>query len=225
MRRTVSYNEIVATVTKALFALGAPPGVDSENGKNIAWLQAHQLDGVEMLAREIQKFSRIDEWPMPKKEYTSEGLSLTSTLVSSLTLAQTGLDFVETGKTVSIKMCAAPLIFFAESARRASKSKSFEIILNSDNITVKGICKDGRATIDTGRALNFMTANITIKQTVLNRRASPNSTENIYEHSLYNGMLVNDAHWDLITQISKKCLVPNNKYSRAGAGAEVDDSN
>ena len=225
MRRAVSYNEIVTTVTKALFALGAPPGVDSENAKNIAWLQAHQLDGVEMLAREIQKISRIDEWPMPKKECTSEGLSLTSTLVSSLALAQTGLDFVETGEIVSVKMCTAPLIFFAESARRASKSKSFEIILNADNIAFKGICEDGRATIDNWRPLNFITANITIKQTASKHSAVPNPIENIYEHSLNHGMVVHDAHWDLITQISKKCLVPNNKYSRAGAGAEVDDSN
>ena len=46
MNHRISYNEIVTTAAKALFALGVSPGVDVENAKNIAGLEASKLGGI-----------------------------------------------------------------------------------------------------------------------------------------------------------------------------------
>ncbi|MFL2934599.1 MAG: DUF3726 domain-containing protein, partial [Thalassobaculaceae bacterium] len=63
MNHRISYNEIVTTAAKALFALGVSPGVDVENAKNIAWLEASKLGGISILADEIAKTDGLRQWP------------------------------------------------------------------------------------------------------------------------------------------------------------------
>ena len=95
MHHPISYNEIVSTVAKALFGLGLPPGVDTENAKNIAWLEANKLDGVSILVDEIATIDRLGQWHVPEIENADEQLIITSSLPSSLVLAQMSLDFAE----------------------------------------------------------------------------------------------------------------------------------
>ena len=77
MNHRISYNEIVTTAAKALFALGVSPGVDVENAKNIAWLEASKLDGISILADEIAKIDGLRQWPIPKIEHAEEGMVIT----------------------------------------------------------------------------------------------------------------------------------------------------
>ena len=148
MHHPISYNEIVSTAAKALFGLGLPPGVDTESAKNIAWLEANRLDGVSILADEIATIDRLGQWPVPEIENADEQLIITSSLPSSLVLAQMSLDFAEIGKTVTIKMCSVPLIIFAEAARRATKSKGFRLRWVVDGIMIEGICGSGWSDIN-----------------------------------------------------------------------------
>ena len=92
MKHRISYNEIVTTVAKALFALGVSPGVDVENAKNIAWLEANRLGGVSILADEIARIDNLGQWSIPEIKNADEQLVITSSMSSSLGLAQTILD-------------------------------------------------------------------------------------------------------------------------------------
>jgi hypothetical protein len=224
MNHQISYNEIVTTAAKALFALGVPPGVDVENAKNIAWLEASQLDGISILADEIAKIDGLGHWPIPKIENAKEGMVITSSIPSSLSLAQTSLDFVEIGQTVIIKMCSAPLIIFAESARRATQSKGFRLKWVTDGVLIEGICGPGWSYINKHLQIRHGPADVLINRIEPKLLAEKASDDKTYEQSISKGMLVDRGSWALINQIAKETLVPSNVHSRGGAGAEVDDS-
>ncbi|MDC0159000.1 DUF3726 domain-containing protein [Rhodospirillaceae bacterium] len=224
MNHRISYNEIVTTVAKALFALGVSPGVDVENAKNIAWLEASKLGGVSILADEIAKIDGLRQWPIPKIEKAEEAMVITPSIPSSLSLVQTSLDFVEIGQTVIIKMCSAPLLIFAESARRATQSKGFNLKWVTDGVLIEGVCELGWSHINKPSQIGRGPADVMVNRTepkLLSEKASDNS---IYERSISNGMLVDLGSWFLINQIAKETLVPSNIHSRGSAGAEVDDS-
>ena len=224
MNHRISYNEIVTTAAKALFALGVSPGVDVENAKNIAWLEASKLGGISILADEIAKIDGLRQWPIPKIEKAEEAMVITPSIPSSLSLVQTSLDFVEIGQTVIIKMCSAPLIIFAESARRATQSKGFKLKWVTDGVLIEGVCGPGWSHINKRLQIGRGPADVMVNRIepkLLSEKASDNS---IYERSISNGMLVDLDSWILINQIAKETLVPSNIHSRRSAGAEVDDS-
>ena len=224
MNHRISYNEIVTTAAKALFALGVSPGVDVENAKNIAWLEASKLGGISILADEIAKIDGLRQWPIPKIKKAEEAMVITPSIPSSLSLVQTSLDFVEIGQTVIIKMCSAPLLIFAESARRATQSKGFKLKWVTDGVLIEGVCGPGWAYINKRLQIGRGPADVMVNRIetkLLSKKASDNS---IYERSISNGMLVDLGSWILINQIAKETLVPSNIHSRASAGAEVDDS-
>ena len=225
MHHPISYNEIVSTVAKALFGLGLPPGVDTENAKNIAWLEANKLDGVSILVDEIATIDKLRQWPVPEIENADEQLIITSSLPSSLVLAQMSLDFAEIGKTVTIKMCSVPLIIFAEASRRATKSKGFTIRWVVDGIMIEGICGPGWSGINIPPQYKSSSADVIIINHNSDRPANAAIYDANYDYSLSNGMMVDPECWTIINRLAKTTLVANSVHSRASAGAEVDDSN
>ena len=121
-------------------------------------------------------------------------------------------------------MCSAPLIIFAESARRATQSKGFRLNWVKDGELIEGVCGPGWSYINKGLQIGRGPANVLvngIEPKLLAEKASDNS---IFERSISNGMLVDLDSWTLINQIAKEALVPSNIHSRGSAGAEVDDS-
>jgi len=225
MYHPISYNEIVTTAAKALFGLGLPPGVDTESAKNIAWLEANRLDGVSILADEIATIDRLGQWSKPEIENADEQLIITSSNPSSLVLAQMSLDFAEIGKTVTIKMCSAPLIIFAEAAKRATTSKGFKLRWVVDGIMIEGICGPGWSDINISPQFKSSSADVIISTHNSDRPATASIYDEHYNHSLSNGMMVDPECWHTINQLAKATLVPSSVHSRASAGAEVDDSN
>ena len=195
-----------------------------ENAKNIAWLEASQLDGISILADEIAKIDGFGQWPIPKIENAEEGMVITSSIPSSLSLVQTSLDFVEIGQTVIVKMCSAPLIMFAESARRATQSKGFRLKWVKDGVLIEGVCGPGWSHINKRLQIRRGPTDVLIKSLEPELLAEKAGDDNVYECSISNGMLVDLGSWTRINQIAKKSLVPSNIHSRASAGAEVDDS-
>ena len=225
MYHPISYNEIVTTAAKALFGLGLPPGVDTESAKNIAWLEANKLDGVSILADEIATIDRLGQWSIPEIENADEQLIITSSIPSSLVLAQMSLDFAEIRKTVTIKMCSAPLIIFAEAAKRATTSKGFRLRWVVDGIMIEGICGPGWSDINISPQFKSSSADVIISTHNSDRPATASTYDEHYNHSLSNGMMVDPECWHTINELAKATLVPSSVHSRASAGAEVDDSN
>tara|TARA_B100001057_G_C22800476_1_gene931314 strand:- start:58 stop:735 length:678 start_codon:yes stop_codon:yes gene_type:complete len=225
MHHPISYNEIVTTVAKALFSLGVPPGVDTESAKNIAWLEANRLGGVSILADEIATIDNLGQWPTPEIENADEQLTITSSMPSSLVLAQMVIDFAEIGKPVTINACSVPLIIFAEAARRATTSKGFKLKWVVDGIMIEGICGSGWSDINIPAQYKSSTANVMITSHNSERPPTAAIYDEHYNYSLSNGMIVDPERWNIINQLAKTTLVPSSIHSRASAGAEVDDSN
>ena len=224
MKHSVSVNEITTVVSKALFAIGLPPGVDSENGKNIAWLEAHGLKGVSILLEEIENLEILERWPDPSITAIKEYLMIHSSNSTGLLLAQTVIDFAETGKTILIKKCKAPLIIFAEAARRAKNTGGFEVTWGTNNTFFKGICNKDFAAINKVPKFSRQPIDVTVKAE--SKRMSVNMLflEKMYDTSLRHGILLDKCLWSELVDVAKGSLVPTNIHSRASAGAEVDDS-
>lgn len=224
MHHPISYNEIVTTVAKALFSLGLPPGVDTESAKNIAWLEANRLGGVSILADEIARIDNLGQWSIPEIKNADEQLIITSSMSSSLGLAQTILDFAEIGKTVTMNMCSVPLVLFAEAARRATKSKGYKLRWVVDGIMIEGICGSGWSDINIPPQPKSASADVIISNHKSDRPATAAIYNTHFNFSLSNGMIVDAECWNTINQLAKATLVPSSVHSRASAGAEVDDS-
>lgn len=224
MHYWISFNEIVTTVTKALSALGAPPGSDSENAKNIAWLEAHKLDGISILADEIKNIGRSDRWPKPILKRNKNEVFLSSKIPSSLIIAQTALDFAETGEIINIQFCSAPLIIFAEATRRSTNEKFFRLYWNMDGLPVEGFCANKFAAINPLSDSTQLPGELLVKLQATRPFENILSDNYVSQHSLSEGVHVEEQSWKLITQIAKRILVPSSLNSRSSAGADVDDS-
>lgn len=225
MNRTISFNEIITTVTKALFALGVPPGVDSETGKNIAWLEAHKFPGVKILAREISKVNVLGEWPDFIVSEVDDVVTIDSSIPSALIFSQTGLDIAATGKVLHIKACSAPLILFAEAVRRASKLESYKLNWAVDGLIVNADCSHKHHSLS-GDHNGFSVAKYVTIQKIKSAISNDTLTANqVYQKYLAEGVMVDKSSWEIILKVAKRSLVTSNSQSRASAGAEVDDSN
>ena len=225
MNPIISLNEIITTVTKALFALGAPPGVDSENGKNVAWLEAHKFPGVNILAKEINKIDALGEWPGFNVAEADDGLTIDSLIPSGLMLAQTGIDIAATGKVLHIRSCSAPLILFAEAMRRVSKLGRYKLNWGIDGLLVEADCSYKQCTLS-GNQNNFSAAEgVIIQKIKSNYPHDPQPKNQVYRKSLTQGILVDKEPWEQVLKVAKRGLVTSTVQSRASAGAEVDDSN
>ena len=224
MQHHISFNEIISTVTKALCAMGFPPGTDQENAKNIAWLEAHKLGGVITLAEEIEKIKHLDQWPIAATTITQTNLTITSPLQSGLLLAQVALDFAESGKTILLKKCTAPLFIFAEAARRARVTDGFIVNWKTGKFLFEGVCQKGLFKIS--KKLDEMDILDDILITLKRREKllDDYDSQPVSQVSLSEGIVVDDHSWSQITSIAKKILVPTSQHSRSNAGAEVDDN-
>ena len=119
--------------TQALRALNFPPGLDIENGKNIAWLASHGLPGLQMLVEEIKAASDTSNRNLYRNKYMKDTVQFSSLGYSAFNLAQSAIDFAENGKSVNIEKCRFPLLIFAEMARRKHLPFGFHVQWIKDN--------------------------------------------------------------------------------------------
>jgi hypothetical protein len=224
MRHHISFNEIISTVTKALCAMGFPPGFDQETAKNIAWLEARKLGGIAALVSEIEKIKNLDQWPIVTTITTQTNLTITSSLQSGLLLAQVAIDFAESGKTILIKKCTAPLFIFAEAARRARVIDGFIVKWKIGKFLFEGICRNGQVKISKKLDGFQSLGDILIRLERCDNLLDDHNSRPVCQVSLSEGIVVDAQSWFQITSIAKNTLVPSNEHSRSNAGAEVDDS-
>jgi hypothetical protein len=224
MKHHISFNEIISTVTKALCAMGFPPGFDQETAKNIAWLEARKLGGIAALVSEIEKIKNLDQWPIVTTITTQTNLTITSSLQSGLLLAQVAIDFAESGKTILIKKCTAPLFIFAEAARRARVIDGFIVNWKIGKFLFEGICQNGQVKISKKLDGFQSLGDILIRLERCDNLLDDHNSRPVCQVSLSEGIVVDAQSWFQITSIARNTLVPSSEHSRSNAGAEVDDS-
>jgi hypothetical protein len=224
MRHHISFNETISTVTKALCAMGFPPGFDQETAKNIAWLETRKLGGVASLVKEIEKIKNLDQWPIVTTIITQTNLTITSSLQSGLLLAQVAVDFAESGKTILIKKCTSPLFIFAEAARRARAIDGFIVNWKTGKFLFEGICQNGQVQISKKLDEVESLGDVLIRLERCNNLLKGHNSRTACKVTLRERIVVDAQSWSQITSIAKNTLVPSSQHSRSNAGAEVDDN-
>tara|TARA_Y100000588_G_C14254830_1_gene924960 strand:- start:9 stop:686 length:678 start_codon:yes stop_codon:yes gene_type:complete len=225
MKNRLSLNEITSTSSKALQTIGMPPGLDVENARNVAWLEAHSLRGLNILYKEIIAFkSKPKRLPLCIKN-ESEMIRICGQNQSGFSIAQTAIDIAETRKIVKIDNCRAALIIFAEMARRTHLRFGLCIKWSCDQEKNRGVCIAGKSAITIKSSNPNAMSNIIISGVDRLRIKNPDEMFSRYNQAISNGITYNNSEWDLIMETAKKTLVPNSELSRGGAGAEVDDNN
>lgn len=220
----VSLNEITTISSRALQTIGFPPGIDVENGKNIGWLEAHHLGGLDSLCEEIRTFKGRPGPHFPILKQDRNKINILGESQSGFLIAQSAIDLAETKKTIYIENCIRPLILFAELSRRSHLTFAFRITWLNDNLPSEGFSRAGYTSINETMSESKNVTNVTIETIAELNIDDEQTMANRFKHSLSNGILVDFDQWKLIIDTASKLLVPNNEISHSSAGAEVDDN-
>ena len=225
MELRLSVHEVITKCTQALRALNFPSGLDIENGKNIGWLAAHGLPGLQMLLEEIKGAPENTSPNSYKIDIKKDTVHFSNLSCSAFHLAQTAIDFAEIGKTVSIDQCRFPLLIFAEMARREHLPFGFQIQFTKDSEINTGLSIFGDSEI-TISSIN-LTKNYDLKVNAVKNAIIKNPLQLLFEKdgSDETGVGFNPDDWGVICATARQVLVPDSEQSHTSAGAEVDDSN
>ena len=224
MELRLSLHEVIRKSTQALRALNFPPGLDIENGKNIGWLEARALPGLQMLVEEIKAASDTSNRSPIEINIMKDTVQFSSQGYSAFNFAQSALDFAENGKSVNIEKCRFPLLIFAEMARRKHLPFGFHVQWIKDNEISTGAAISGEAevTINSGNLTAVYNLEITaVKDLIIKDPLDKLSDKSAFEE---NGINCDPDNWKAICATAKKVLVPDSEQSHSSAGAEVDDS-
>ena len=224
MEPRLSLHEVISKSTQALKALNFPPGLDIENGKNIGWLEARGLPGLQNLFEEIQTPSTTPGHNPIKIKSLGNTVKFYGVNRSAFYLAQSAVDFAENGKSVSIKSCRFPLLILAEMGRRNHLPFGFKVQWGGAEKINRASSISGNSEI-TINSKNLTTA-YDLKISAAKDLILKNPLEMLSQEktSKETGISFNPDHWETICAIAKKVLVPDSKQSHISAGAEVDDS-
>ena len=225
MELRLSLHEVISKSTQALRALNFPPGLDIENGKNIAWLESRGLPGLKNLFEEINT-PPITPSHGPIKVSTMENtVQFSGREQSAFYLAQSAVDFAENGKGVSIKYCRFPLLIFAEMARRKYLPFGFQVQWIEKEKINRGssIFGNSEITMNSKKSTTAYDLKITTAKDLIIR--NPLKMLSQEKASKEEGISFHPNHWEVICATAKNALVPDSERSHSSAGAEVDDSN
>ena len=221
----LSLNEVIRKSSQALRVLNFPHGSDIENGKNIGWLEAHGLPGIQSLFEEIQAGVKTNNQLSLKKNTQADIVHLSNSNPSAFYLAQSAVDLAECGKIVKILKCKYPLLLFAEMARRIHLPFGFKIKWNKEGKVNTGLSYAGNTItkfpskeLQVGCCLEL----VKIKNLDL---ITPTNLVDSRTTFLKNRISCEGYKWKIICSTANKILVPESAQSRTSAGAEVDDSN
>ena len=224
MELGLSLHEVISKSAQALRALNFPPGLDIENGKNIGWLEARGLPGLQMLVTEIKAASNTSNRNPIEINILKDTVQFSSRGYSAFNFAQSAVDFAENGKIVSVEKCRFPLLIFAEMARREHLPFGFHVQWIKDNEISTGAAISGEAevTINSGNLTAVYNLEITaVKDLIIKDPLDKLSDKSAFQE---NGINCDPDNWKAICATAKKVLVPDSEQSHSSAGAEVDDS-
>jgi len=224
MEPRLSLHEVISKSTQALKALNFPPGLDIENGKNIGWLEARGLPGLQNLFEEIQTPSTTPGNNPIKINSVGNTVKFYGVNWSAFYLAQSAVDFAENGKSVSIKSCRFPLLILAEMGRRNHLPFGFKVQWIADEEINRGFSISGNSEIKLNSRKLTAAYNLKITAAKHLMLKNPLKMLNQEKDTKKYGISFNIDHWGAICATAQKVLVPDSKQSHSSAGAEVDDS-
>ena len=220
----LSLNEIVSKSTRALQALELPAGLDTENGKNIGWLEIRNLPGLKYLHEELRRTDRVKNKSELKINVEGGAVNFLSPNQSGFLIAQSAVDFAENGKIVSILECRYPLLLFAEMSRRSQIAFGFRIEWTDGGQKNIGISTARKTAIDINSKGLELASNIKL---FAMETQSIATFQEIVDHQtklIKGGIGCDPCQWETICIAANEMLVPDSKKSHSSAGAEVDDS-
>ena len=223
MRATLSLNEIVSKSTRALAVLGLPPWTDIENGKNIGWLEAHNLPGLKYLCQEIREFSDQDKGSTMKLVKNGTDISFVGCDQSGFLLAQSAIDFTVKKNKVNIQSCRYPLLLLAEIARRRHLTYGLKIQWGEGTTINTCFCIAGHTYCELKSDIHYDAFDIELTPIKDLEIANFTKMKEEWKSSLKNGIKFKKSDWELVCKTSNMSLVPNSEVSRTSAGPEVDD--
>ena len=95
MELRLSLHEAITKCTQALRALDLPAGLDTENGKNIGWLENRGLPGLKYLYREITHSGRASHHRKLKINVEGNTVNFSNSYHSGFLIAQSAVDLAE----------------------------------------------------------------------------------------------------------------------------------
>ena len=226
MKIWLSLSEVKLKSEKALRALNFPSGSEVENGKNICWLEACGLPGLQSLYEEIKINSKrkINHTPLEFK-IKEDTVHCSGRNLSGFLLAQTAADFVETGKVFYVQDCRYPLLIFAEISRRTHLTMKFRTQWQEgDRINVASSIF-GKTTVNFNSDNLFFAEKLKVSAAGKTKPNTSETTGTKKRISRSIGIGVELKYWELICYTANRLLVPDNELSHTSAGAEVDDNN
>lgn len=240
----VSQNEVYRAAQRALEAAGAPFGIDRDGALAVAWLEARQLPGLDLLAVALGRLDgAFGSFAAPEMDSTPAVLDLEgrpALAASGAVLDCLGLlrDRQEKPVPLSIRRCRWPLFLLPALATAAGGGTGFLLRWRYGAAKVTCIAEPtGRcrivlesSRIDLGQVVR---SSGPVEALVQDRtssvrqasRADParivdaETLEVALRRTLTAGILVDDALWTRIGEVAARVLVPPSDESRQrGAG-------
>lgn len=240
----VSQNEVYRAAQRALEAAGAPFGIDRDGALAVAWLEARQLPGLDLLAVALGRLDgAFGPFAAPEMDSTPAVLDLEgrpALAASGAVLDCLGLlrDRQEQPVRLSIRRCRWPLFLLPALATAAGGGTGFLLRWRYGAAKVTCIAEPtGRcrivlesSRIDLGQVVR---SSGPVEALVQDRtssvrqasRADParivdaETLEVALRRTLTAGILVDDALWTRIGEVAARVLVPPSDESRQrGAG-------
>lgn len=240
----VSQNEVYRTAQRALEAAGAPFGLDRDGALAVAWLEARQLPGLELLAVALGRLDgAFDSFAAPELDGTPAVLDLAgrpAVVASGAVLDCLGLLRDRRGgpAPLSLRRCRWPLFLLPALAAASVGGTGFLLRWRYGAATVTCIAEpSGRcrivlesSRIDLGQVVRSSgPVEVLVQERTSSVRhagradhariVDAETLEAALRRTLTAGILVDDALWARIGEVAARVLVPPSDESRQrGAG-------
>ena len=209
-------SELEGMAQKALEAAGVGSGHDRDGAFAVAWCEAHGLDGLAMLVRDLSALSGV---PTHSEERINAGG------LSALVVGPLAIDLaMAMNLELKVENIRSPSAALAYAVRRARNDRLFRLVwgdseaLAAEAQTMISLTNPDVATeltISSGKGAPPIISDVTIISVELERRRM---------RTLKDGLFLVRETRETLLEAAKRVLVPASESSRSGAGAEVDDN-
>ena len=196
--------------------MGISSGSEIENAKNIAYLEAIQLPGLDSLFTEIKHRTAGGRSSYSKKNRDD--------IASAFTIGQSFIDNALVQNQSFLKVVRSPLIVLAEASRRCPKYGGFSFIFHCEGRQNIAVYHNNQLKLKFPVEPNSTSSNVELRLVRQNDNLPRHNFEIVKNTNIIHDIVYCIDKWRVICGEAQKRLVPNSVTSRAGAGAMTDDS-
>ena len=216
-----SYYEVYTNAQRAFSGLGFPYGADEDAAYIISWLEAFNLEGIQLFSNVQKKIDSNFNGTLENSKLTNKiNLEKRSSLMIGPGLIDL-LNFQISKKNetnIEIQNCSDPL-FLIPLLYRSIKKNIFSKMINQNKVyAVLGINEIYiNHDLKNNNCPNFSLSLSKKEYQISDKGKSINY--NILNKNLYNGLNPNQSGWDEISDLAFRTYVPESEESREkGAG-------